>query len=201
MGAKIIICPTGSMALHPGDAREHASDRRWLTRERRRLPCDVLARGRSSAGRAPRSQCGGQGFDPPRLHSADPGNTGVLQSRRSHVPRARPSRARLPAVGVLASGTTRYAQQGIRGSPWPTRVPWTRSPRLRVVSAEPSAPCPERSSSSGPTSRSLTASRRTSGLRCVPHGRLDRAVAQNKHRRLLARFATHAPLRPCRDVA
>ena len=29
-------------------------------------------RGRSSAGRAPRSQCGGQGFDPPRLHQGTP---------------------------------------------------------------------------------------------------------------------------------
>ena len=41
-----------------------------------RLTCDAQRltsaypeiRGRSSAGRAPRSQCGGQGFDPPRLH-------------------------------------------------------------------------------------------------------------------------------------
>ena len=36
-----------------------------------RRPADMIRRGtwgRSSAGRAPRSQCGGQGFDPPRLH-------------------------------------------------------------------------------------------------------------------------------------
>ena len=36
--------------------------------------------GRSSAGRAPRSQCGGQGFDPPRLHQN-------LQNQRLKRPR------------------------------------------------------------------------------------------------------------------
>src|SRR5690606_23832566 len=36
------------------------------------LELRLLAWGRSSAGRAPRSQCGGREFDPPRLHHSSP---------------------------------------------------------------------------------------------------------------------------------
>ena len=40
--------------------------------------------GRSSAGRAPRSQCGGREFDPPRLHQSSNGSTsGFGKSGRS----------------------------------------------------------------------------------------------------------------------
>ena len=53
----------------PGlDARSWAGP--YIARPPNRPP----ERARSSAGRAPRSQCGGQGFDPPRVHQALCGN-------------------------------------------------------------------------------------------------------------------------------
>lgn len=36
------------------------------------MPPPITRRGRSSVGRAPRSQCGGQGFESPRLHQPRP---------------------------------------------------------------------------------------------------------------------------------
>ena len=49
----------------------------------------VLSKGdRSSAGRAPRSQCGGQGFDPPRFH---PRVIGALSIRYTRTKAVRPT--------------------------------------------------------------------------------------------------------------
>jgi hypothetical protein len=61
----------GTLTRPPGGGTHAAPTaygrRRPLTLLRRGVPSGALW-GRSSAGRAPRSQCGGQGFDPPRLH-------------------------------------------------------------------------------------------------------------------------------------
>jgi hypothetical protein len=133
-------------------------------------------RGRSSAGRALRSQCRGQGFDPPRLHLVrprkDPGS-GIGGGSMSRVCAAGSS----TACGLRTEATcarahrTRLAAGDFRPSPWLRRVPWTRSCQpagcgIATCRSTPRDVVHLRRTVSL-TSRSFTASRRTSGLRCA----------------------------------
>jgi hypothetical protein len=131
-------------------------------------------RGRSSAGRALRSQCRGQGFDPPRLHLVQPKNLGDSLSGRFHVPRMRRELVfngcglRTEAPWARAH-RTRLAAGDLRPSPWLRRVPWTRSYRpagsgIAICRSTPREVVHVRRTVSR-TSKSFTASRR--GVRRV----------------------------------
>ena len=72
------------------------------------VPGDVVFWGNSSAGRAPRSQCGGPGFDPPLLHPDFAEKTSALPLRRTSChgpcPRRRPAcRPRRTSAGARVS--------------------------------------------------------------------------------------------------
>ena len=69
-------------------------------------------RGRSSVGRASRSQCEGQGFDSPRLHQSSPGNP-----RDKKVPGKRQAAGQVPAAAASQARGRRAPSSGSRRLP------------------------------------------------------------------------------------
>jgi hypothetical protein len=108
------MLPTGQRVAQvhvPQTCRDVCSDWRTPMAPDGSIETQIQQNSRWISINTPRSQCGGQGFDPPRLHSAEPGTCSACVSmeptRRAEDERALPGMLRSASRACLQSGTSR----------------------------------------------------------------------------------------------